>query len=245
MRKLLAHPVCALIRALVWTILVSSLVHSTVFALPLPIGQLNDYGNVLDRHGRDQLNALIDAARADYGIEVTILASWENPYDNIDQYTYSVLEAWGLAHGSTILAVFLKAENGWQAKVVSGERVARAHPDLSAVLAAGIADLVAHDRIQEAMVTLFQILDTELAPTRSTNKKSSNGRLLAVLFLVGGAAAAAFFISRRICPRCGRILRTRIGHGFGSYASREVVYYCRHCNYSRSTRRRGSGGRGN
>jgi len=243
-RKLFAHPVCALIRTFTWAILILMSIHSTALALPLPIGQLNDYANVLDRHGREQLDALIESAKASYGIEVTILASWENPYENIDQYTYAVLDAWGLAHANTILVVFLKGENGWQARLASGESETRAHPRLTADLAAGIADLVLHDRIQEAMVALFQTLDDELSSTHSTSKAPGDGRVLPVLLLIAGAAAAALFIGRRICPRCGRILHTRIGRGFGSYDSKEVVYYCRHCNYSRSTHRRGSGGRG-
>ncbi len=216
-------------------------------ALPLPIGALNDYGNVLDRHGRERINALISAAKARYGIDITILASWDNPYDTIDQYAYAVLDEWGLTSGNTILAVFLRGGKDWQVKVLGGDQVARTHPGLPAQLEEGISDLVVHRRIEEAMVALFSVLDEKIhaLPAQGATTKNDSNRVLLVVVTVLGVSLAAFLVSRRICPRCGRILHRRVRPSFRSYGGEDVVYYCRHCGYIRTvTRKRGPRGRG-
>ena len=213
----------------------------------MPIGALNDYGNVLDRHGRERMNALISAAKARYGIDITILASWDNPYDTIDQYACAVLDEWGLTSGNTILAVFLRGGKDWQVKVLGGDQVARSHPGLPAQLEEGISDLVVHRRIEEAMVALFSVLDGKIhaLPAQGATTKNDSNRVILVVVTVLGVGLAAFLVSRRICPRCGRILHRRVRPSFRSYGGQDVVYYCRHCGYIRTvTRKRGPRGRG-
>lgn len=247
MRKLFAHPLCSLTGTLICVSIALVLFSDIASALPLPIGALNDYGNVLDRHGRERINALISAARARYGIDVTILASWENPYDTIDQYTYAILEGWNLARGNTLLAVFLKVGNSWKVKVVGGEEMTREHPGLAAQLEAGISDLVAHRRIEEAMVALFSVLDAQRqsAQTQSAASGTRSNRTIWIVLLIVGVIVAAVFVSRRVCPRCGHFLHRRVRPSFRSYAGEDVVYYCRHCGYTRTvTRKRGPRGRG-
>lgn len=232
---------------LLWALIATLLFSATAFSLPLPIGALSDYGNVLDRHGRERVNALISSAKARYGIDFEILASWNNPYDNIDEYAYAILDDWGLAHGNTILAVFLKEGRDWGVKVLGGEQLARSHPGLAAQLEAGVSDLVSHRRIQEAMVALFTVLDGKINAPAAQGTESSRGasRTLLIVLLIVGVGLAALFISRRVCPRCGHILHRRIRPSFRSYGSEDVVYYCRHCGYTRTvTRKRGPRGRG-
>ena len=247
MRKLLTHPLCSVRSALVWVVIATLLFSATAFSLPLPIGALSDYGNVLDRHGRERVNALIASAKARYGIDVSILASWNNPYDTIDQYAYAILDNWGLAHGNTILAVFLREGRNWQVKVLGGEQLARAHPGLAAQLEEGVSDLVSHRRIEEAMVTLFTVLDGKIdAPaTQGTQTTGGTSRTVLIILLIVGVGLAALFISRRVCPRCGHILHRRIRPSLRWYGEEDVVYYCRHCGYTRTvTRKRGPRGRG-
>ncbi len=247
MRKLLAHTLCSVKSSLLWASISIILFSAIASALPLPIGALNDYGNVLDRHGRERINTLISAAKSRYGIDVTILASWDNPYDTIDQYAYAILDSWGLARGNTLLAVFLKKGRNWEVKVLGGELVARAHPGLSAQLEAGVSDLVLHRRIEEAMVALFAVLDNKIdaLPSRETGAKAGANRALFIVLIIIGVGLSALFVSRRICPRCGHVLHRRIRPSFRSYGGEDVVYYCRHCGYTRTvTRKRGTRGRG-
>ncbi len=245
---MLAHPLHALSRPLAAGLLAFLLLGAAARAatLPLPIGPLSDYGNVLNRHGRERVLSLIDDTRARFGIAVNILASWENPYQDIDLYAHALLDDWGLASGRTLFAVFLRQGGNWQVKLLPGVQTAAAYPGLTQAVEAGLEDLVAHDRIEEAMVKLFALLDARLAPPQAAASKKPSGHagraLLVIAFLVG-VVAAALFIHRRLCPRCGRILRVREQRSFGLYGRPDTVYYCPRCGFSR-TRRRGPGGRG-
>ncbi len=245
MRELLAHPLSPL-RIAILLFLFSGVVVSAT-SLPLPIGRLSDYGNVLDRHGREQISSLIDEAQARFGIEVTIHATWENPYEDLNRYTYALLDAWNLARGKTLLVVFLKEGRNWQVKVLAGDQTASVYPGLARAIETGITDLVDHRRIEEAMVKLFDLLARYIAPqsgSPSSVRETHGSRALAILFFIASLVLTSLFIHRRICPRCGRILRVRESRAFGPYGERDVVYYCRRCGYSRTKNRRGPGGRG-
>ena len=244
MRKLFPHPLHALIASLTGGFIIGLLIAGpqfSTFALPLPIGQLSDYGNVLDRHGRERINELIDQAYQRYRIDVYILVSWENPYDSIDNYARALLDAWHLADRKALLAVFLKVEDQWSAQIVAGNGLAREHPLLAEHLDADIAELVQHGRIEEAMVALFDRLEQRFAGDTAPPETRNDGiqsRLGPVLFLVAGTVILGFFIHRRICPRCGRILRTRATGVPRPHDGHVVVYYCRRCGYSRSSEER-------
>jgi len=216
-------------------------------SLPRPIGQLCDYGNVLDRHGREQINALIEEAKSRSAIAVTILASWENPYEDIDRYSHALLDAWTLSRGKTLFAVFLKQGRDWQVRVLSGDQTAAAYPGLAASIELGITDLVEHRRIEEAMIKFFSLLSVWISPTGDAAVPAMDRRgtaLLSGLLVLVLLVTAVFFTSRRVCPRCGHLLRVRENRAFGPYGARNVIYYCRRCGYSRAKNRRGSGGRG-
>lgn len=238
MRELFAHPLHRLNRGRrLFLLLATSLLACTVaYPLPLPVGPLSDYGSVLDRHGRERILALIEDSKGRLGIAVNILASWEDPYGDIDRYAGAILQAWGLGEGKTILAVFLKTKENWDVSVVGGAGTAFGHPALAQALAKGVADLVAHRRIEEAMAELFAVLERELAPPASVTERrhsSGIGRALWIPLAVGGGFLLLLFILRRICPRCGRILRIRERSPFGPWRGRDRVYYCRRCGYSR------------
>ena len=247
MRKLLAHHLCSLRGSLLWVPIVLLLFSNIASSLPLPIGALNDYGNVLDRHGRERINTLISDAQASYGVDVSILASWESPYDSINQYAYAIFDSWGLARESTILTVFLKGGKDWGVKVLCGDAVTRVHPGLASQLQAGISDLVAHRRIEEAMVALFGVLDEQIESggTQKLATGTGSGRTVWIVLLIAGVGVASLFVTRRVCPRCGHILRRRTRSSLRSYKEQDVVYYCRRCGYTRTvTRKRGPRGRG-
>ena len=213
------------------------------YCLPRPIGQLSDYGNVLDRHGRERIISLIDQARERFGIDVYILASWEDPYGDPDRYAVALLDAWNLAQGKTLLAVFLRAGRDWDVAILLGELIAADHPQLARIVETGITDLVAHRRIEEAMVALFEGIEQQLLTTSLGEQPAVNGRgsrALPVLALIGSVGLVAVFIHRRICPRCGRILRIRKRRSFAPYQKRrDVIYYCQRCNYSRAKKGEG------
>lgn len=244
MRKLFAHPLHALTASLNVLLVISLFtvgVQFYTFALPLPLGQLSDYGNVLDRYGRERINGLIDGAYQRHRIEVYILVSWENPYDDTGSYARALLDAWRLASRKAFLAVFLKMESQWSVQVVAGSGLTSEHPLLAERLEADIANLVQHGRIEEAMVALFDSLEQELIKDSTPSEALRDGtttRLVLVLLLIAATVILGLFIHRRVCPRCGRILRTRAAGMLSPYDRHIVVYYCRRCGYSRSREER-------
>jgi len=212
------------------------------YCLPRPIGQLSDYGNVLDRHGRERITSLIEETRERFGIDVYILASWEDPYGDPDRYAVTLLDGWNLAKGKTLLAVFLKTGKDWDVAILPGELTTVAYPQLAYKVKAGITHLVEHRRIEEAMVALFEVLQRQLSQGTQAGQSVSNrrgSRVLSVLLLLGSLGLVAFFIHRRVCPRCGRILRVRKIRAFDPYQGGDVVYYCQRCNYSRAKKGEG------
>lgn len=241
MRELFAHPLRPL-RAILSLLIVVLFVEAVAFPLPRPIGNLSDYGNVLDRHGRDALNSLIADAKARYGIDVYILASWDDPFHDLDRYAVAILDAWGIAAGNTLLAVFVKTGRDWDARVLAGTALAAAHPGLARYVQDGISDLVAHRRIREAMEAIFPALARGLGGTGGAPQKNGGGtgRVLLVILVLALLGGAAFIAHRRICPRCGHILRVQRTR---SLYGEDVVYYCPHCHYTRTKRERARGPR--
>ena len=202
--------------------------------IPQPIGHLSDYGAVLDRHGRERVNDLIEWAWTGFGVEVFILASWENLLASTDALAHAVADSWGLHEkGAALLLVLVKGEREWSHAVVgTGDLAGSATPGR---LEEGIADLVAHRRIEESMVSFFGLLPDALnkSPMDRSAEQSEETRpatslaiwLIPVVILAAGILLLC--IRRFMCPRCGRLLRreaSRTGHG---------VYSCRSCSYRR------------
>ncbi len=242
MRKLFAHPVHTL-NAGVWLLFIVLICGVVAFPLPRPIGQLSDYGNVLNRHGRDEINSLIESTKARYGIDVYILASWEDPFHDLDRYAVEILNQWDIASGDTLLAVFMKTGQDWDVRVLAGTNLAAHHPHLAGYVQKSISDLVAHRRIREAMEAIFPALQRSLAGVVQVNSgaHSNVGRIALVILVICLFAGAALFAHNRICPRCGHILRVkRIPNIYGG---EDVVYYCPHCHYTRTKRERARGPR--
>lgn len=237
MRALFSHPA----QLLVCTALLLGLgVDLLAAVLPLPIGRLSDYGAVLDRHGRERINELITSARERYGIDVYILASWENPLPTPEAFAHAVFEEWGLGDGDGILAVFLRTGLNWTVHVVASDGVRAAFDAIDRELQSRIADLVAHRRVEEAMVALFGHLDRILSPARpsspdvGTRPGLSSPVLLLILLAV--VASLAAIIHWRVCPRCGRLLRSERRPRLGRSGREHRVYSCRRCGYRRQER---------
>lgn len=246
MRELLAYTLRSLGLLLRVTSLFAVLVGIGVpsYCLPLPIGQLSDYGNVLDHNGRERITSLIEQVHNRFGLNVYILASWENSGDDILRYAATLLDAWNLARGRTLLAVFLRTGRDWKLSVLSGAQTTATYPHLAREVEDGITDLVEHRRIEEAMVMLFEVLErqaspvvTQVAPSPEQAATSGKGRrVIPALLLLACLGVIGLLIHRRICPRCGRILRIRESRAFGPYRRRNVIYYCQRCGYSRTKR---------
>jgi hypothetical protein len=196
--------------------------------VPRAIGHLSDYGNVLDRHGRDRIESRIADAWQRFSLDVYVLASWEDPFDDPNRFAIAVQESWGLDAGRTLLAVFLLSHDDWSVRVLPGRVTMAGAPSLAVSLENGIRDLVAHRRIEEAMVALFDEIHVALGVGESAGARSGVGssRIGAILILGAAIVSAVLFITRR--PRiparfrCGillpqlRLQETAQGRGLGN-----------------------------
>jgi predicted RNA-binding Zn-ribbon protein involved in translation (DUF1610 family) len=202
--------------------------------LPLPIGPLSDYGAVLDRHGREEIGELIDQALVRTGLEVHILATWENPLSDTRTLAETLLSTWKLSQRNAILAVFVRTATGWSAAVAVTDRVRASRGNIDRDLERRIADLVRHDRIKEAM---FELLDglSSSAPKAASPAGASKTRgispAVSIPAVVGGIALLAVWVHRRVCPRCGAILRMQHTRTLARPIRR--VYSCPRCGFRR------------
>jgi len=238
-RTLLPHPLRRLIVALA-TFALTGAVASSAAPLPQSIGNLSDYGAVLDRHGREWIEELIGETRRRFGVDVFILASWENPLSDARSLADALFHAWGLSRlDGTLLAVFVRTSSSWTHAVV--ESVDLRARSLAARLEAGVADLVEHDRIEEAMVALFDLISGQveaIAPEAGPDAGETGPRGWLVPAVVLPAACLVWLIHRRVCPRCGRILRVSQDRSArGILSSQHRVYFCRSCGFRREARK--------
>jgi predicted RNA-binding Zn-ribbon protein involved in translation (DUF1610 family) len=230
-RTLLAHPVYVL----ALTALAIAVPAGAVDRLPLPIGPLSDYGAVLDRHGREEIDALIEETLSRTGIEVHILATWENPLPDARALAQALLSSWNLSSRDAVLAVFVRSGTNWSSAVIATDRLRGSRGPIDRDLEGRIADLVAHDRIKEAMLALFDGL-LALAPQEGTSGAAGSGGLspwISVPLVIGLVVVLSFWIGRHICPRCGSLLRRSAPPQLGDRRLSRGVYSCRRCGFRR------------
>ncbi|MCX6094268.1 MAG: TPM domain-containing protein [Candidatus Bipolaricaulota bacterium] len=206
--------------------------------LPRPIGQLSDYGAALNSSGREEINARIAQTDRTLGVKVYILASWESPQPDVESFANAVFSAWGLGSSRSLLVVFLRTGTEWSASVVASASVRTQYGAIADSLEHRMADLILHDRVEEAMLALFDGLDeikrpTKIAPPKKTSSAGSHGLspVVSILLVAAGTAALVILIQRRVCPRCGFFLRASRRRGFSR--TRGKVYSCSRCGFRR------------
>lgn len=244
MRALLSHPLYVLGRPLGRPSAVLCLLCLCILVapgadaqIPQSIGPISDYGAVLDRHGRERIAERIEETKVRFGISVYLLADWANPYPSPAEYANAVYAAWGLSdRHQALLVVFLRSEGVWTHAAVGFDGPVGS--DLATRMREGIADLVAHRRIEEAMDAVFDIAASRLEPI-AASPESNDVPARPTGWITGGivlfAGLLIWGIHRRVCPRCGRLLRVRRGAGTGRNEPSHRVYYCRSCGYERSS----------
>ena len=235
MRALLAHPV---LRVGIVLLAAASLSCHASAQVPLSIGPLSDYGNVLDRHGRERITALIEETEARLGVSIFILATWENPYSSTRELATAVFHVWNLESGRTLLAVFARTEGQWRLSIVASTLVRQSIRSIETDLESALIDLVEHARVEEAMVELFAQLDRHATGMGRPTQAASEGHAVGIpkpvlVLLVLGLLGGLILLARhRVCPRCGRVLRLD-RRPLGGSRSSDRIYFCRHCHYRR------------
>ncbi len=226
MRELLAVPL------LVWA-LTSACFPGT---LPLPVGSVNDYGQTLDRHRREEV---LEAAELmqQKGLELVYLASWHDPFADPDLYARRVFSAWELGVDS-VLIVLVRDERGrWHAAGHLGDGAARRFgPEQWEALRARAQSAANLGPPGAAAVSWA----AGLAASREAVETEAGGSAVWPSLAAGGIGLALLVVlARRVfCPRCLRPLRKSRSWG-------GIIWSCPRCRYARAPRRgSGPGSRG-
>lgn len=205
--------------------------------LPRQMGAINDYAAVLGS-ARAELEAQIETIRENFNVQIVILASIYDPFDDAATYAQRIWESWKLGKRTTLL-VFVKeqTEKRWAFVLRLGEEIrALFRPEHVERLEQGLQHHLERQRIKTAIEESVKALQAMLDGSYGKPPPSAPPGLQlswVLLFLIGGLiglsglALRAFFKNR--CPRCGARLRR-----YRSLGRRSAQYRsCPYCGYAR------------
>ncbi len=202
--------------------------------LPRQMGAINDYAAVVGS-SRADLEAQIETIKQSFNVQVVILATIYDPFDDAAVYAQRIWESWKLGQ-RTALLVFVReqTQNAWAFELRLGEEIRGLfRPEHLERLDQGLRYHLERKRIKTAMEESVKALHAMLEGSYGQPPPSAPVQLSWVFVLVGGLiglggialGVRAFFRNR--CPRCGARLRSYRSHRSAPYRS------CPYCGYSR------------
>ncbi|MCX8103096.1 MAG: TPM domain-containing protein [Candidatus Bipolaricaulota bacterium] len=206
--------------------------------LPRQMGAINDYAAVLGG-ARADLEAQIETIQQNFNVQLVILATIYDPFDDAALYAQRIWESWKLGK-RTALLVFVKEQTKktWDFELRLGEEIrALFRPEHLERLERGLQHHLERQRIKTALEESVKALQAMLEGSYGQPPPSAPAgfQLSWVLILVGGLiglgsialGVRAFFKNR--CPRCGARLRH-----YRSMGRRSALYRsCPYCGYAR------------
>jgi predicted RNA-binding Zn-ribbon protein involved in translation (DUF1610 family)/uncharacterized membrane protein YgcG len=206
--------------ALLMVLILSGLASAEI-GLPKQMGDINDYGGVFGGN-RKKLQGIIDDLKG-FGVNLVVLISLRDPYNDPALYAAKVMEEWGLDE-RTVFVVFVREEEGWSFVIKIGSGL-----ELELGKINHLERLVKEGRIREGVEETAGHIS---AIIKGEYKEQDSGLFafygLAVLAVAGIFLAAWRFL--RFCPHCGRRMRVRESNPFGE---RHLIYRCFNCGYSK------------
>ncbi len=203
--------------------------------LPRQMGAINDYAAVLGS-ARADLEAQLETIRENFNVQIVVLASIYDPFDDPAIYAQRIWEFWKLGR-RTVLVVFVKEQtkNAWAFEFRAGDEVRELfQPEQLSRLRDGLKYHLERKRIKTALEESVRALHAMLDGSYGQPISSATGGfgLVWVLILLGGlvglsgiALGVRAFVRNR-CPRCGTRLRSYRGYRSAPYRS------CPFCGYS-------------
>lgn len=206
--------------------------------LPRQMGTVNDYAAVLGS-ARADLEAQIETIRENFNVQIVVLASIYDPFDDPALYAQRIWESWKLGKRTVLLAyVKEQTKNAWVFEVRLGEEVRELfRPEHLERLDQGLQHHLERKRIKTAIEESVKAIQAMLEgsygqpPPRVPTGFQFSWVLVFVggLIGLGGIALGVWAFFRNRCPRCGARLRSyrSTGHRSAQYRS------CPYCGYSR------------
>jgi uncharacterized membrane protein YgcG len=207
--------------------------------LPRPMGAINDYAAVLGG-ARQSLEEELQTIKENFHVQIVILATIYDPYDDPPRYAQEIWGFWKLGK-DTVLLVFVKEQtkNQWAFALRLGDEVRErfSSADLER-MQSGLSYLLERRRVKTAIEESVKALRAILEGSYGQPPPSvSGGRLLVWLWVVvglaglGGVALGVRALLQGRCPRCGA--RMRVYHTYSRQGARIAYRSCPRCGYSR------------
>jgi uncharacterized membrane protein YgcG len=207
--------------------------------LPRPMGAINDYAAVLGG-ARQSLEEELQTIKENFHVQIVILATIYDPYDDPPRYAQEIWGFWKLGK-DTVLLVFVKEQtkNQWAFALRLGDEVRErfSSADLER-MQSGLSYLLERRRVKTAIEESVKALRAMLEGSYGQPPPSvSGGRLLVWLWVVvglaglGGVALGVRALLQGRCPRCGA--RMRVYHTYSRQGARIAYRSCPRCGYSR------------
>jgi uncharacterized membrane protein YgcG len=207
--------------------------------LPRPMGAINDYAAVLGG-ARQSLEEELQTIKENFHVQIVILATIYDPYDDPPRYAQEIWGFWKLGK-DTVLLVFVKEQtkNQWAFALRLGDEVRErlSSADLER-MQSGLSYLLERRRVKTAIEESVKALRAMLEGSYGQPPPSvSGGQLLVWLWVVvglaglGGVALGVRALLQGRCPRCGA--RMRVYHTYSRQGARIAYRSCPRCGYSR------------
>jgi uncharacterized membrane protein YgcG len=207
--------------------------------LPRPMGAINDYAAVLGG-ARQSLEEELQTIKENFHVQIVILATIYDPYDDPPRYAQEIWGFWKLGK-DTVLLVFVKEQtkNQWAFALRLGDKVRERFysADLER-MQSGLSYLLERRRVKTAIEESVKALRAMLEGSYGQPPPSvSGGQLLVWLWVVvglaglGGVALGVRALLQGRCPRCGA--RMRVYHTYSRQGARIAYRSCPRCGYSR------------
>jgi uncharacterized membrane protein YgcG len=207
--------------------------------LPRPMGAINDYAAVLGG-ARQSLEEELQTIKENFHVQIVILATIYDPYDDPPRYAQEIWGFWKLGK-DTVLLVFVKEQtkNQWAFALRLGDEVRErfSSADLER-MQSGLSYLLERRRVKTAIEESVKALRAMLEGSYGQlPPRDAVGQLLVWLWVVvglaglGGVALGVRALLQGRCPRCGA--RMRVYHTYSRQGARIAYRSCPRCGYSR------------
>jgi uncharacterized membrane protein YgcG len=207
--------------------------------LPRQMGAINDYAAVLGG-ARQSLEEELQTIKENFHVQIVILATIYDPYDDPPRYAQEIWGFWKLGK-DTVLLAFVKEQtkNQWAFALRLGDEVRErfSSADLER-MQSGLSYLLERRRVKTAIEESVKALRAMLEGSYGQPPPSvSGGQLLVWLWVVvglaglGGVALGVRALLQGRCPRCGA--RMRVYHTYSRQGARIAYRSCPRCGYSR------------
>ena len=216
--------------------------------LPDRMGFINDYANQISGSQQMLLEERLSKLKEEFGVEIVILTSIVDPFDEVATYAGRIIDAWQLGEKSILLVFARTGVDKWSYEFYLGREATGLFQNAEGKiekLKSKLDFLVKRKSIKAAIQDTIDGLEDLLRAKDQANATqqesgfgfsfpSLNGVGYALLGIVGvlGLVFGVRSVLRKLCPRCGRRLRDYRGPA-RSYRRSGTYLSCPNCGYGR------------